>query len=226
MVRDEGQGIASEFLPHVFERFRQEDPSTTRRHRGLGLGLAIVKQLVEAHDGTVAVDSEGAGHGATFTVRLPRVSAPLGSRPDADRHHTRRLSGVRVLVVEDDYDARILVSRILREAAAEVHDLSDVSSALNELDSFHPDLIVSDIGMPREDGYDFIRAIRERGYGPAALPAIALTAFARAEDKDRALKAGYQVHLTKPVNTQRLIEVAARLVNEARGDRNGQAAQP
>ena len=120
----------------------------------------------------------------------------------------------------------ILVSRILREAAAEVHDLSDVSSALNELDSFQPDLIVSDIGMPREDGYDFIRAIRERGYGPAALPAIALTAFARAEDKDRALQAGYQVHLTKPVNTERLIEVAARLVNEARGDRNGQAAQP
>ncbi len=226
MVRDEGQGIASEFLPHVFERFRQEDPSTTRRHRGLGLGLAIVKQLVEAHDGTVAVDSEGAGHGATFTVRLPRLTAPLGSRPDADRNHKRRLSGVRVLVVEDDYDARILISRILREAAAEVHDLSDVSSALNELDSFHPDLIVSDIGMPREDGYDFIRAIRERGYGPAALPAIALTAFARAEDKDRALQAGYQVHLTKPVNTERLIEVAARLVNEARGDRNGQAAQP
>jgi PAS domain S-box-containing protein len=226
MVRDEGQGIAREFLPHVFERFRQEDPSTTRRYRGLGLGLTIVKQLVEAHDGTVAVDSEGAGHGATFTVRLPRQTVPGGSRPDAGRHHTRRLGGIRVLVVEDDYDARILVSRILREAAAEVRDLSDVSSALNELDTFHPDLIVSDIGMPREDGYDFIRAIRERGYGPASLPAIALTAFARAEDKDRALQAGYQVHLTKPVNTERLIEVAARLVHEARGDRNGQAARP
>jgi PAS domain S-box-containing protein len=216
-VQDEGQGIAHDFLPHVFDRFRQEDPSTTRRHRGLGLGLAIVKQLVEAHDGTVAVDSEGTGHGATFTVRVPRLTAPPGSMPGADRHHERRLNGVRVLVVEDDYDARILVSRILREASAEVHDLSDVASALNDLNSFRPDLIVSDIGMPREDGYDFIRAIRERGFGAGELPAIALTAFAQEEDRERALQAGYQIHLTKPVNAERLLEVAARLVNEARG---------
>ena len=201
-------------------------PAPRRRHGGLGLGLAIVKQLVEAHDGTVAVDSEGAGHGATFTVKLPRLTAPLGSRPDADRNHKRRLSGrpsprrrgrLRCAHPRQPHPSRGRgrgarpVGRLLGVERARLvppgPDRQRHRHAPRGRLRLHP-------GDPRA-------WLRARG-----APAIALTAFARAEDKDRALQAGYQVHLTKPVNTERLIEVAVRLVNEARGDRNGQAAQP
>jgi hypothetical protein len=228
-VADDGQGIDPDLLPHLFERFRQGDARTTRSHGGLGLGLAIVKQLVEMHGGTVSATTGGEGKGATFTVRVPvsppesvqagpgagngeglsTVSAPpvpAGAR----RAQFTRLDGVRVLVVDDEPDARDLMKRLLRESAAEVADAKDVAEALHLIRSFAPHVLVSDVGMPRQDGYDLIRQVRsgER----ADLPAIALTAFARDEDRRRALLAGYQLHLAKPVDPADLTSAIAELV--------------
>jgi PAS domain S-box-containing protein len=216
-VRDTGRGMSAEFLPHIFERFRQEDASTRRRHGGLGLGLAIVQRLVEAHGGTVTVASPGEGHGATFTVAMP-----LGCDDTAvvDRQlGVTDLTAVRVLVVEDDADARSFVTRVLRDAGADVREAADVATALALLDPFAPHVLVSDVGMPQQDGYDLIRRVRERGHDAAALPAIAVTAFARDEDRRRALAAGYQEHLAKPINVTRLLEMTATLAVAARGTR-------
>lgn len=223
-VQDNGRGIRQEFLPHLFERFRQEDSSTRRGHGGLGLGLAIVKHLVEMHGGTVTAQSEGEGRGSIFILRLPvaALQSQSESEETSEPHAhiappsrielaSPNLAGFRVLVVDDDADARALIRRVLSEANAEVIDASDVSQALDAIDRFHPHVLISDIGMPGEDGYDLIRRVRDRGHGSDLLGAIALTAFAREDDRERALAAGYQKHLSKPVEAQELLATTALL---------------
>ncbi|HYO13988.1 MAG TPA: PAS domain-containing protein [Thermoanaerobaculia bacterium] len=216
-VADTGQGIALEFLPHVFERFRQADPSSTRRHGGLGLGLAIVRQLVELHGGTVRAESPGEGRGATFVVSLPLA---VSSEPE-ERRRTQAadggsrsvsLEGVRVLVVDDEADARDLLGQILSRSNAEVAVAASAAEGLEVLERFQPHVIVSDISMPGQDGYDFIRTLRKRGHH---LPAAALTAFARAEDRRRALLAGFQIHLAKPIDPGELTAAVASLAGRA-----------
>jgi PAS domain S-box-containing protein len=217
-VSDQGKGISPDFLPYVFEPFRQEHAGSKRGHGGLGLGLAIVRQLVEAHDGSISVRSPGDGEGTTFTVRLPRQGRQHAAAgpPQAPPPDLPRLDGVRVLVVEDDDDARILIRRILEDAGATVVDAADVGSALTRLEQVRPSLLISDIAIPHQDGYDLIRHVRERGHAADTLPAIALTAFARTEDRTRALAAGYQAHLSKPVATPQLLTVSATLVQRTR----------
>jgi CheY-like chemotaxis protein len=212
-VRDSGRGIAADFLPHVFERFRQEDSSVRRGHGGLGLGLAVVHQLVSAHGGSVSVASEGEGTGATFLVRLPRAEQPLLASAIAPTHVAGDdLRGVRVLVVEDNDDARALIRRVLTEASARVLDVGDVESALGALSTFSPDLLVSDVGMPGQDGYDLIRKVRDLGWTSHVLPAIALTAYAREDDRQRAILAGYQAHFIKPPDVREFLARARTLV--------------
>jgi CheY-like chemotaxis protein len=219
-VSDRGKGISPEFLPHVFEPFRQEHAGTKRGHGGLGLGLAIVRQLVEAHDGHIAVTSPGDDQGTTFTVRLHRQGRQPNQAAAPARTTTTdvppSLAGVRLLVVEDDDDARVLIRRLLEGAGAEVRAAADVASALADLDAMPPALLISDIAIPDQDGYDLIRQVRARGYDADTLPAIALTAFARSEDRERALAAGYQAHLSKPVAAAQLLTVTATLLQRAR----------
>jgi PAS domain S-box-containing protein len=219
-VSDQGRGISPDFLPHVFEPFRQEHAGTKRGHGGLGLGLAIVRQLVEAHDGSISVQSPGDGQGTTFTVRLPRQGRQHGAIPPVSATPATSapptLHGVKVLIVEDDYDARVLIRRMLEGAGAAVAEAADVETALALLDRVQPSVLISDIAIPHQDGYDLIRRVRERGYGADVLPAIALTAFARNEDRHRALDAGYQAHLSKPVPAAQLLTVAKTLVQRAR----------
>jgi PAS domain S-box-containing protein len=226
-VGDTGAGISAEFLPHVFERFRQADASTTRRHGGLGLGLAIVRSLVEQHGGSVHAASAGEGQGATFTVRLPLAQRrparePVTpERPLAPRNETEvvpqdfrtvDLSGLKVLVVDDEPDARTLIERVLGECEADVMLTASAAEALRLLDTEQADVLVSDIGMPDVDGYELMRRIRASG-NPAsgAIPAIALTAFARPEDRQRALAAGFHEHLSKPVEPSELVAKVAEL---------------
>ena len=217
-VSDTGIGIRPDFLPYVFDRFRQAEGSITRTHGGLGLGLSIVRHLIELHGGTAEVESEGEGEGATFTVRLPlraelaedpldstAVGQSLFSRPDL-------LSGVRVVVVEDEADTRELLVMALQQCGAEVAAYGSAAEALAALDRAVPDVLLSDIGMPVQDGYDLIHKLRARGPGRGGdVPAAALTAYARAEDRLRALEAGYQTHLAKPVDPSELISTVARL---------------
>ncbi len=225
-VADSGEGIRPEFLPHVFDRFRQADASITRRHGGLGLGLAIVKQLVELHGGTVRADSPGAGKGTTFTVALPlsvfrsdppsdtddheHPAAPDAAAEKLQPHH--RLTGVRVLVVDDEPDARILMKRLLEDCDAVVKLAGSAQEAIKSIETEKPDVLVSDVGMPGEDGYTLIRRVRslDNAHG-GAIPALALTAYARTEDRSRALGAGFQAHVAKPVDPTELIAVIARM---------------
>jgi signal transduction histidine kinase len=221
VVSDTGSGILPAFLPFVFDRFRQAESTTTRSHGGLGLGLSIVRHLVELHGGTVAVESAGEGTGAAFTVALP-VRATFLPSPDPEQAEppaasggawdARLLAGVRVLVVEDDEDTRELLVRALERGGAEVEEAASVALALAALDRRLPDVLVSDIGMPGEDGYALIRKLRastrERG---ADLPAAALTAYARSEDRVQALQAGFQTHIAKPVDPSELVVIVARL---------------
>jgi CheY-like chemotaxis protein len=224
LVSDTGSGIRPEFLPHVFERFRQADPSTTRRHSGLGLGLAIVKHLTEMHGGEVQVASPGENLGATFSVRLPLAivhqhdpsSADGGEHPHASGGLPAEcppgLDGARILVVDDERDSRGLVKRILEECQAIVTVASSAEEGLTELERDCPDILISDIGMPGTDGYQFIRKVRTLAEGRGAkLPAIALTAFARSEDRQRAMLAGFDMHISKPVRPAELIAVVARM---------------
>ena len=216
-VRDQGRGISEEFLPYVFEPFRQEFAGTKRGHGGLGLGLAIVRQLVEAHDGQIKVQSPGEQQGSTFTVRLPRQGRQHVPAPaPAASVDIPSLRGIRVLVAEDDDDARLLVRRMLEDAGAQVLAVADVESALAHLDRFGPSVVISDIGLPQQDGYDLIRRIRDRGHTADTLPAIALTAFARDDERARALSAGYQMHLSKPAAPAQLLTVVVALVQRAR----------
>jgi len=218
-VQDEGRGISPEFLPHIFERFRQEDAGTTRWYGGLGLGLSIVKELVEAHGSVVAATSDGPDRGTTFAVRIPQSDVRPAESAHAAEARQPTLEGVRILIVEDDEDARGLLNRVLSSAEARVCEVEDVRGALDALESFQPNLVVSDIGIPGEDGYDLIRQIRARGFDAARLPAIALTAYARIEDQERALEAGYQRHLSKPLDVGQLVRAATSLTRNGSGDR-------
>jgi PAS domain S-box-containing protein len=219
-VCDTGEGISPDFLPHVFERFRQADASMTRKHRGLGLGLAIVKQLVELHGGTVRAKSAGEGHGATFTITLPVMAVrheeprehPASARPVAPARNMVSLAGLRILVVDDEPDARELLKRLLGNCDAEVLLADDAARGTDMLRQRRPDVLISDIGMPGKDGYEFIREVR--GLSPdegGRTPAIALTAFARSEDRTRAMMSGYQMHIAKPIEPQELIATVASL---------------
>jgi CheY-like chemotaxis protein len=221
-VVDDGEGIKPELLPQLFERFRQGDPSTTRRHGGLGLGLSIVKHLTELHGGKVRAKSPGPGLGSTFCIELPLmvVHAPMD---ETHRTHPRAqtppvaadhpsLDGITVVAVDDEPDALGLVKRVLEGCGARVLTAASAREALELVVAERPHMIVSDIGMPDEDGYEFIRKVRAL---PAAhggrTPAAALTAFARAEDRTRALRAGYQTHVAKPVEPAELTAVVASL---------------
>ncbi|MFL6274699.1 MAG: ATP-binding protein [Blastocatellia bacterium] len=225
VVSDTGQGIAPEFLPYVFDRFRQADGSITRPYSGLGLGLAIVRHLVELHGGSVEARSAGLNQGAMFTIRLPllmvhpKEDAAEPARRGADGTEALRmeplpsLDGVRVLVVDDEVDALLLMSEMLSQCGASVKTAASGEEAFLELKEWHPHVIVSDIGMPKEDGYAFMKRVRTwtREIG-SWIPAVALTAFARAEDRMRALASGYQIHVPKPVEPAELITVIASLV--------------
>jgi PAS domain S-box-containing protein len=224
-VRDTGKGISPDFLPHLFERFRQQDSGTQRQMRGLGLGLAIVKELVGLHGGSVSAASEGEGQGATFTVTLP-VPAALtigraGSRTSSSAEPSEGttltvpfLNERRVLIVDDERSSRDVLQRILEERGAIVRAVGSADEGLAELDSFRPDVLTSDIGMPGRDGYEFIRLVRSRGSERGgAVPALALTAYARPEDSANSLKAGFQAHLAKPIDSAIFLATVSRLAD-------------
>lgn len=220
-VRDNGIGIDADFLPWVFERFRQAESAVTRSHRGMGLGLAIVRHLTELHGGTVSAHSDGEGRGATFTIRVPLAGehAVMTTKADAELSQaaSQTLMGLRVLLVEDEPDARELLSMTLRISGASVQAVESAREALRNLTSFKPDILLSDIGLPVESGYDLIRQVRALPTNLKEIPAVALTAFATEKDRQSALNAGFQVHLAKPVEPQALIEVIAELVNGKAG---------
>ena len=201
-MADTGQGIEPEFLSRLFDRFQQQDASTTRRHGGLGIGLSIVRHLVELHGGTVQAHSLGVGRGATFTVTLPTVTAvaPAG-RADADKAAAEaRLDGVTVLLVDDEPDVRAVTREVLRHAGAEVLLAASADEGLELLRQHRPAVLLSDIGMPVADGYDLIRRVRELPAAQGgATPAAAFTAYTRPEDREHALSSGFQMHLAKPV---------------------------
>jgi PAS domain S-box-containing protein len=224
-VTDTGSGIAPEFLPYVFDRFRQADASTTRQHGGLGLGLAIVKHLTELHGGSVKVKSAGTNQGSTFIVHLPLAPVQLEVAQDHPRHAepksdeplhipTVKLNGVSILVVDDEEDARTLISRILARSGAKVRVAGSAQEGMQLFQQAAPDVLISDIGMPGEDGYSLIRSIRSL---PAAeggrVPALALTAYTRKDDRIRSLAAGFQMHLSKPAEPMELLAVVLSLAN-------------
>ena len=216
-IRDTGEGIDPEFLPYLFDRFSQADASTTRTHGGLGLGLSIVKSLVELHGGSIRADSAGSGKGSTFMVTLPiRAAQPAPAKQTHPRGSATapafdcqdRLNGVKVLVVDDAPDAREVVRRFLEECGAIAATAGSAEEAIRLLTEFQADVIVSDIGMPGRDGFDFIRTVRREGN---RTPAVALTAFARPEDRIHSIEAGFQTHLPKPVEPAELVAVVAGL---------------
>jgi signal transduction histidine kinase/CHASE3 domain sensor protein/ActR/RegA family two-component response regulator len=226
-VSDSGQGITADDLPHVFQRFRQGDASATRRHGGLGLGLAIVKNLVEMHGGSVEAASDGDGLGSVFSVRLPL--AHVGARPEqlaetldlVPEKLNSLLDGLEVLVLDDEPDARDVVQRLLEDAGARAKIAASAGEAIQLLEQgFVPDIILSDIGMPDQDGYDFMQQVRRMDSDVAEVPAAALTALARLEDRKRALMAGYQTHLAKPVDPAELVAMVASLTGRT-GRSNG-----
>ncbi|HEX8491441.1 MAG TPA: ATP-binding protein [Pyrinomonadaceae bacterium] len=223
-VTDTGQGISPEFLPYVFERFRQADSSTTREYGGLGLGLALVQYLVELHNGTVRVESQGEGKGATFTVNLPLVAErepdeghqPIPHTTTTSANCVEEIEGLRVLVVDDDVDFCEMVGLALGKCRVEVRLATSAAEALEMLESWLPDLLISDIGMPEEDGYSLLQKIRalprERG---GQIPAVALSAYATDVDRERSLAAGFQLHIVKPVELKELAGALASLAGRA-----------
>jgi two-component system, chemotaxis family, CheB/CheR fusion protein len=226
-VSDTGVGIDPEFLPQVFDRFRQADAGASRRYSGLGLGLAIAKQLVDLHGGTIIARSEGKGQGASFTVHLPLQSRP----PPATGAHTaesakqrpQNLSAIDILLVEDEAPAREATERLLRQFGAQVRAVDSAAHARGEYERQHPDVIIADIGMPGEDGYTFLEGIRhlEVELRNGRVPAIALTAFARRQDRQRAMAAGFDEHLAKPVDAAKLVEALTKLVDRTSENQDG-----
>jgi CheY-like chemotaxis protein len=224
VVTDTGAGITPEFLPHVFDRFRQADQRTTRQHGGMGLGLAIVRHLVELHGGTVRAESPGEGQGSTFMVQLPVAPVYQGIGLEERVHPAARdtlpiyecpesLDGLRVLVVDDEPDTLELLKAGLGQCGAEVVTARSAGEALEIIKTVLPDVLISDIGMPGEDGYSLIRRVRELPVESGGrVPAIALTAYARTEDRLQALRVGYQMHVPKPVELAELVAVVASLV--------------
>jgi PAS domain S-box-containing protein len=237
VVSDTGEGIPPEVLPYVFDRFRQGDSTSTRQHSGLGLGLAIVRHIVELHGGTVEAESEGRGRGATFRLKLPLSVANTTARGTVPTSHPVApaittgsldvaafpdLAGTRVLVVEDEPDAREMVAYLLRQRNAEVVVAGSVEEALRAIDHRVPDVILSDVEMPGRDGYDFIRALRSRRPEQGgSVPAAALTAYSRAEDRANSMRAGFDAHLSKPVDLAELIATVIRLVSRQPGRSGG-----
>jgi CheY-like chemotaxis protein len=223
-VSDTGEGISAEFLPYVFDRFRQAERTTKRQHGGIGLGLAIVHHLVEAHGGTIEASSKGIGKGATFKVTFPLLAVPSESIIDQEAFFSQSaalissevLRGLRVLVIDDDQDACELSTIALSQHGAEVRTADAVPAALEILKDWNPNILVADIGMPGEDGYDLIRKVRalelEKGEN---IPALALSGYASAEDAQRARAAGYQIHISKPVSPTDLVLTVANLAKEA-----------
>jgi CheY-like chemotaxis protein len=224
-VSDTGKGIRKEFLPHLFERFSQQDSSAARDHGGLGIGLALVKQMVELHGGKVSAFSAGENQGATFIVSIPLAIAHAPKNGSKQRSHPRfpvdeltaedipDLSGLSILLVDDEPDARNLLRRILEDVGAQVTVAVSADEALLILNSTKPDLLISDIGMPGKDGYQFIKQVREAGH---TMPATALTAFAGSSDRTKALLAGFQSHAGKPVEPIELLVTIASLTGRAR----------
>jgi CheY-like chemotaxis protein len=224
-ISDTGIGIEPQFLPYVFDRFRQADSTPTRRYAGLGLGLAIVRHVVEMHGGSVSASSRGKGRGATFTVRLPAISptfqVPSLPREDSlhasepEAHHadvSRRLGGVRALVVDDDPDTLEMLRFVLDDAGAEVIGVPSASEALRVLDHYKPTVLISDVAMPDEGGYELIAKIRSRSPElGGTVPALALSAYARPDDRARATAAGFQLHLSKPIDPMVLVNAVAEL---------------
>ena len=212
IVSDTGQGISAEFLPFVFDRFRQEDSSITRRFGGLGLGLAISRQIVEAHGGTLTAESPGVGQGAIFTVRLPLMTASQQTNSHSEQIEASvDLSGIKVLLVEDDPGTQEFVTFVLEQHQADVTATSSAQEALEALARSKPDLLVLDIGMPGVDGYTLMRQIRSMMPQGGQIPAIALTAYAGEQDQQQALAAGFQMHVPKPIEPEELVAVVARL---------------
>jgi signal transduction histidine kinase/ActR/RegA family two-component response regulator len=225
VVSDSGQGIVPEFLPYVFDRFRQADSSSRREHTGLGLGLAIARQLVELHGGSIRAESAGLNQGATF-----RMTVPLGARglpaeavPTNGRHgddqtaqRSPMLYGLTVLVVDDDMDSRHFVAHILQDSGAAVVEAASAASALEIVVRDHPDVILSDVGMPQQDGYDLIRQVRSLSREAGGkTPAAAVTAMSRSQDRTRALLAGFQTHVAKPIESSELLAVVAALAGRS-----------
>jgi CheY-like chemotaxis protein len=236
-VRDSGIGIGPEFLGHVFDTFRQSDSKSTRSHGGLGVGLSIAKHLVELHGGSIEARSEGSGKGAEFVVTLPvspLISTTLGVAKVPATTPERRalerppvLAGLSVLIVDDEEDARDLLRVVVESCDARAHVAAGVEQALSILASEHVDVIVSDIGMPGQDGHDFIRAVRSLpDQGKAGIPAIALTAFARGEDRTQALLAGFNLHMSKPVELGELLVSLADLVTHPKPSTNALEPTP
>jgi signal transduction histidine kinase/ActR/RegA family two-component response regulator len=225
-IIDTGSGISPEFLPFIFERFRQADTTSTRKQKGLGLGLAIARQIVQLHGGTIEASSAGEGRGSTFTVKLPLqvTSSPaITPAPARGEERTRRtpsLDGITVLVVDDEEDAREAMAVLLGQAGARVISVGGAAEAIDTLDRERPDVLLSDIAMPGEDGYALIRRVRSRsGEAGGRIPAAALTAYATLEDRAKAIRAGYDEHIPKPVDPTRLIGAVALLVDADREDR-------
>jgi len=223
-VTDSGEGIGEDVLPHIFEPFRQADSSTTRRHGGLGLGLALVRQIASAHGGSVEATSAGIGRGATFLVRLPARAATEAVRPSRPSHRPAPfgsgagglLSGVSILVVDDELDARELVAEAFKSAGAVVFMAASARDALDVIAAARPNVLVSDIGMPHEDGYALMRRVRELPAEQGGeIPALALTAYARTADAERAFDAGYQRHIAKPVDPLLLVQLVAGLAGRS-----------
>ncbi len=220
-VTDNGEGISPEFLPYVFDRFRQADSSSTRRHGGLGIGLAIVRQLVELHGGSVVAESDGHGAGTTLRVLLPmpeslasEVTLPESSGRHRAAGAAERLRGLRVLVVDDEADTRELLLVLLTGEGAEVRVAASAAEGLARIEEEPPNLLVSDIGIPGEDGYAFLAKARAITHARRVwMPAIAVTAYAGADNVARALRGGFQIHMTKPVHPQELLDAVARLAN-------------
>jgi PAS domain S-box-containing protein len=221
IVADEGEGIAPEFLPHMFERFRQADSSTTRAHGGLGLGLSIVKSLVDLHGGSVTAQSPGKGKGSTFTIELPRLPSLRNETTRTQLRHSAQilpknaLKGLRILIVDDEPDNCDFLTSALQGSGATVIAASSAKEALRIIGEDPPNVLISDIGMPDEDGYTLIRKVREFNSSLARIPAIAVTAYAKEEDRLRALTAGFQEHMAKPIEPAELEQVIFDLVNGA-----------